>query len=51
MDMAKYILTSDGKIHVRTDNVSLFDVDEKFEEAARFIILEGKGSASILQRR
>ncbi|GEM_PF-3853411 len=51
MDMSKYILTSDGKIHVRTDNVSLLDVDEKFEEAARLIILEGRGSASILQRR
>jgi len=51
MDMAKYILTSDGKIHVRTDNLSLFDVDEKFEEAARYIISEGKGSASLLQRR
>lgn len=51
MGMAKYILTRDGKIHVRTDSVSLFDVDEKFEEAARLIILEGKGSASILQRR
>ena len=49
--MSKYILTSDGKIHVRTDDVSLFDVDEKFEEAARYIISEGKGSASLLQRR
>jgi hypothetical protein len=51
MDMAKYILTSDGKIQVCTEKVNLFDVDEKFEEAARLIILEGRGSASILQRR
>ncbi len=49
--MAKYILTSDGKIHVRTENVSLFDVDEKFEEAARLVIDNGVGSASLIQRR
>lgn len=51
MDMSKYILTSDGKIHVRTDNVSLFDVDEMFEEAARLVIENGVGSASLIQRR
>lgn len=29
----------------------LGDVDDKFEEAARLVIAEGKGSASLLQRR
>ncbi len=30
---------------------NLGDVDDKFEEAARLVIAEGKGSASLLQRR
>lgn len=51
MDMSKYILTSDGKIHVRNNNVSLFDVDEKFEEAARLVIENRVGSAPLIQRR
>lgn len=36
---------------VSTSGKDLGNVDEKFEEAARLCIAEGKGSASLLQRR
>ena len=49
--MPKYILTADGEIWRKEDLANLYDVDELFEEAARLIITEGKGSASIIQRR
>lgn len=51
MGMSKYILTSDGKIHVETDKYNLVDADEKFEEAARLVISSGRASAMLLQRR
>jgi len=36
---------------ISTNGQDLGNVDEKFEEAARLCIAEGKGSASLLQRR
>lgn len=36
---------------VSSSGIDLGDVDEKFEEAAQLCIAEGKGSASLLQRR
>jgi len=49
--MPKYILTAEGEIKRKEGLANMYDVDELFEEAARLIITEGKGSASIIQRR
>ena len=40
-----------GKGEISIGGKSLGNVDEKFEEAAYLVIAEGKGSASLLQRR
>ncbi len=40
-----------GKSTIGTTGQNMGDVDEKFEEAAQLCIAEGKGSASLLQRR
>ncbi len=40
-----------GKSTIGTAGQNMGDVDEKFEEAAHLCIAEGKGSASLLQRR
>jgi len=40
-----------GKSTLSSGGLNLGPVDEKFEEAAHLCIAEGKGSASLLQRR
>lgn len=51
MDMAKYILANDGRFHVKHELSDMADVDELFEQAARLVIENGVGSASLIQRR
>ena len=51
MDMTKYILANDGKFHVKHEMSDMVDVDELFEQAARLVIENRIGSASLIQRR
>lgn len=50
--MSKYILSDEGIVQVRDEsNPNMWDKDEKFEEAAKIVIENGVGSASLIQRR
>ena len=50
-ELDETITKDKGKSTIGTAGQNMGDVDEKFEEAAHLCIAEGKGSASLLQRR